>query len=297
MGCSVLPRFGRKRICELDDEPSNQRFLGRFQGIGRYEERSGSKAGMDAYGATRERSRYNGTLRRKPFLCLLVLGMPAGCATQRIVVRPDVANHTLGPMTIAVAPALNLSGASDFDPNRFADLMASELTLVEGVKVVPVSRVLGVLTMQGHSTVESPEHARELIQLLGCDAILVFAITEYDPYDPPRIGVSAQLYGTRPCAGGGAVDPVALSRQASLAGAPATPGNRWLLAQSQRVIDSSHAAVVDEIRRYARLRDGGNSPYGWRKFMVSQQDYIRFCCFVTILELVGGRDDPQLAGG
>ena len=61
--------------------------------------------------------------------------------------------------------------------------------------------------------------------------------------------------------------------------------------------DGIWALETVDIRAFARLRDGGDSPFGWRKFMVSQQDYIRFCCFVTILELVGGRDDPQLAGG
>jgi len=227
----------------------------------------------------------------------LGIGLTVGCAGEQRVERVRIANETFGPMTVAVAPALNLSGAADFDPNRFADLMASELSFVEGVTVVPVSRVLGMLTAQGHTTVTSPEHALELVELLGSDAILVFAITEYDPYDPPSIGISAQLYGKRPGPSGGSFDPVALSRQATLASSsPSGSGNR-LLAQSQQVIDASHGHVVDRIREYARLRGGGDSPYGWRKFMVSQRDYIRFCCYVTIFELVGGRDDPRLAGG
>ncbi|MCH8146794.1 MAG: hypothetical protein IH987_02235 [Planctomycetes bacterium] len=148
---------------------------------------------------------------------VLGVGLTVGCAGEQRVARVRIANETFGPMTVAVAPALNLSGAADFDPDRFADLMASELSYVEGVTVVPVSRVLAMLTAQGHVTVTSPEHAWELVKQLGSDAILVFAVTEYDPYDPPSIGISAQLYGRRPGTGGGSVDPVALSRQASLA--------------------------------------------------------------------------------
>ena len=94
-------------------------------------------------------------------------------------------------MTIAVAPALNLSGAADFDPSRFADLMASELSYADGISVIPVSRVLGVLAAQELEKVESQAHAHELVRLLGADAILVFAVTEYDPYDPPSIAISA----------------------------------------------------------------------------------------------------------
>ena len=250
---------------------------------------------MDAIVSKRGRRRVCRRSIRSLIGPVLGIGLTVGCAGEHRVERVRIANETFGPMTVAVAPAINLSGATDFDPSRFADLMASELSFVEDVTVVPVSRVLGVLTGQGHSTVTSPEHALELVKLLGSDAILVFAITEYDPYDPPSIGISAQLYGKRPLVGGGSVDPVALSRQASLADYPASGSGNRLIAQSQRVIDASHGHIVDRIREYAHLRGGGESPYGWRKFMVSQQDYIRFCCYITILELLGGRDDPVLA--
>ena len=124
--------------------------------------------------------------------------MLPGCSFQKRVEPASIANSSLGSMTIAVAPALNLSGSADFDPDRFADLLASELSYAEGISVIPVSRVLAVLAAQGRSGVESPAHALELVGLLGADAILVFAVTEYDPYAPPSIGLSAQLFGKQP---------------------------------------------------------------------------------------------------
>ena len=219
----------------------------------------------------------------------------AGCVHERRVEPALVVNERLGALVIAVAPALNLSGAADFDPSQFADLMASELGYAEGVAVVPVSRVLSVLAAQGVDGVESPQHALELVRLLGAYAILVFAVTEYDPYDPPTIGVSAQLYGTGSGSGVGAVDPVALSRQAGSATAGAFPPGRPILAQTQRVFDASHASVAQEVRKFARDRSADDSPYGWRKYVVSQRDYIRFCCHATIRDLLSGRDDPVLA--
>ncbi len=218
-----------------------------------------------------------------------------GCHTGDRIEPVSIANPRIGPMTVAVAPALNLSGSSEFDPNRFADLMASELSYADGISVIPVSRVLGVLAAQGLSGVESPSHALELLELLGADSILVFAVTEYDPYTPPSIGISAQLYGTRTGAGDSALDPVALSRQASLATFNSARSPRRLLAQSERIFDASHESVAASIREFARRRGADESPYGWRKYVVSQQHFIRFCCFATIRSLLNGQHESVLA--
>ena len=220
-----------------------------------------------------------------------------GCSSAKRVEPVTVANSTLGPITIAVAPALNLSGSADFDPDRFADLMASELSYADGVSVIPVSRVLGVLAAQGRGEVESASHALEVAALLGADAVLVFAVTEYDPYDPPSVGISAQLYGARPRSRDGALDPVALSRQASLAASSASASPQRLLAQAQRVFDASHESVAVGIREFAAARGAEGSPYGWRKYVVSQQHYIRYCCHATIQALLNAQGESVLGGG
>ncbi|UCE59060.1 MAG: hypothetical protein JSU63_16645 [Phycisphaerales bacterium] len=223
-------------------------------------------------------------------------GLLAGCVQEKRRIEPTVVpNILLGPMTIAVAPALNQSGATEFDPSRFADLMASELGQADGIKVIPVSRVLGVLAAQGVDRVESQSHARDVSILLGADAILVFAVTEYDPYDPPRIAISAQLYGSRPFRGSGALDPVALSKETGLASSATGQGPRGLLAESQRVFDASHDSVIEEVKEFAACRGGKVSPYGWRRFLVSQQDYIRFCCHATIRVLLNSGKEAHLA--
>jgi len=218
-----------------------------------------------------------------------------GCHDAKRPGPVSVTNLNLGPMTIAVAPALNQSGSADFDRSRFADLMASELSYAKGISVIPVSRVLGVLAAQGLDRVESPSHALELVEMLGADAILVFAVTEYDPYDPPSIGIAAQLYGTRPRPRGGMFDPVALSRQTRLTGTSAPPATQRLLAQAERVFDASHDSVTRLVREYASRRDANDSPYGWRKHVVSQQHYIRFCCHTTIRALLSDRTGLEVA--
>jgi len=213
----------------------------------------------------------------------------AGCAAPRQVDPVGIHNPKLGPMAVAVAPALNLSGGTDFDVDRFADLMASELGHADGITVIPVSRVLGVLAAQGTKSIESQAHALEVVRLLGADAILVFSVTEYDPYVPPRIAISAQLFGRRPVQGGGALDPAALSRRPGLASSPAPyEGRRGLLAATQRAFDASHNSVVAEVREFAGKRRGDRSPYGWRRYIVSQQDFVRFCCHSIIRAILRG---------
>ncbi len=239
--------------------------------------------------------RFTGRIRKAATLWIGVF-LLCGCHGRSRRVEPvSVANTAVGPMTIAVAPALNLSGSADFDRDRVADLMASEMSFAAGVTVIPVSRVLGVLSVQGLDGVRSQTHALELVGLLGADAILVFSVTEYDPYDPPSMGISAQLFGTRPDPSG-AVEPIKLSRQAGLAASPVRSTTRRVLAQTQRVFDASHQWVVADIRRFAAFRDGDESPFGWRKYVVSQQHFIRYCCHATLRALLNDEFESDVEG-
>ncbi len=189
------------------------------------------------------------------------------------------------PMTLAVAPAINFSGTSSWDPVRVADLMASELSQQPGINVVGVNRVLAVLARQGRESISSPAHAIEVCDQLGVDAIVVFAITEYDPYDPPVVGLAVQLYGPRPRDRG--FDPVAVSRQArpfAADGAAADAMRPW--SQVQITYNAAHESVQKAVEQYARPRDAERSPMGWRKYLASQELYLRFCCHSALCELM-----------
>lgn len=218
----------------------------------------------------------------------------AGCAKPKPVISTTVPNTVLGRAAVAVAPAINLSGSQDFDPNRFADLMAVELAYADGISVIPVSRVLGVLAVQGKDRIESPQHASEVIEWLGSDALLVFAVTEYVPYDPPRIGISTQLFvaDRDPKMAGQTAD------EGGIEGDDQRQGQRAIvLAESQRVFDASHERVIADIQAFALGRAADDSPYGWRKYVVSQEGFIQFCCHASIAALLNrGRMTPAEAG-
>ena len=181
------------------------------------------------------------------------------------------------PVAIAVTPALNLSGSTDFDPVVAGDVLASELSDVSGVHVIGINRVLAAMAELGLTELRGPEDAIEVGKRLGVDGVLVFAVTEYDPYNPPVVGLAAQLYGVPVRDRSGSFDAVQASRSAVLS--PQAVGSESpLLAEYQRVFDASQDAVAAEVKDFARLRRADQSPYAWRKYLASQQHYLRFCC-------------------
>ncbi|MCP4589953.1 MAG: hypothetical protein GY842_04360 [bacterium] len=198
-----------------------------------------------------------------------------------------IPNRALGAMVLAVAPALNFSGGRDFDPSSVADLMASELSHLEGVTVIPVSRVLAVLARQGRQEIGSPSHALEVAEALGADGILVFAVTEYEPYSPPIVGLAAQLYGFRRGGTLGSLDPILVARRARPFAVGTQVSATAPLAQAERVFDATHGEVVGGIRAYAAGRQG-LGPFGWEKYLASQRHYLRYCCHAIIEELASG---------
>lgn len=190
------------------------------------------------------------------------------------------------PKIIAVAPAINQSGSDDFDSVRVADLAASELGNFEGVRVVGVNQVMAAMVNRNMQWLRSPEDAMAIGRDLGVDGVLVFAITEYDPYDPPVVGLTMQLYATNgPSLSGG--DPVQASRMPAppeTEQAVQTSGLPW--AEIQRVFNASHRRVVADVKEYARVREDDLGPYGWKRNIVSQELYLRFCFYSAIGELL-----------
>lgn len=212
---------------------------------------------------------------------LLVAGL--GCSQERRrevqIVVPSFPPGT----SIAVAPPINASGCPDIDMVKVADLMASELSTIPGLSVIGVNRVLAVLAEQRRTQVASAEHALAICDRLGADAIVVFAVTEYNPYTPV-VGIVAEIYGVQPHAP--PVDPVATSRMARPFPVPPELKGPVPLAQVQRTFNAEHEVVQDEVEHYAECREANRSPLGWKKYLASQEYYLRYCCYSVARELV-----------
>jgi hypothetical protein len=231
---------------------------------------------------------------------IIGLIMPAGCTIQHgsTTVEPDPEPAQV----VVVAPVLNLSNSTDWDPLRVTDVLASEFQSFPDIVVIPVNRTLAALALRGQSTVETPQDALELAREFQADAIVVAAITEYDPYDPPRVGIVMQWYDTGRRQAVTRLDPVAASRQAADLVPAGSVGDAALVTptlQIQQVYNAAENAVQNDIRAFAASRSGYKTAYGAQIHTKSQELFVRYCCWASIrtmlLERTSSRTAPEAA--
>ena len=121
----------------------------------------------------------------------------AGCQLPTAVRKPMVRNPFPQLSKVAVAPFINLSTEPSVDGRRFALAYFNELQLVPGFEVVPIGVVENAMRTYRIDLANSGE-ARRLAQILGVDAVVVGAVTDYSPYYPPRLGLRVEWYAANP---------------------------------------------------------------------------------------------------
>lgn len=219
---------------------------------------------------------------------LIALVLATGCQHKRLP-TPQLTSPYGRQVTIAVAPVLNISNSRDLDPMKVTDILYSECQQVDGFSVIPVNRLLAQMVRNNLPMIETPQQALKLAQEVGADAILISAITEYNPYYPPVVGMAVQMYGMpeaspRP---GARIDPVAMERLASpLKVSTEIEPQFWPKNQIQRIYNARDKAMARQVEAFAEDRGTANSPYDWEIYLRSQEYYLRFVCFKAIEELL-----------
>jgi len=137
-------------------------------------------------------------MRITSIICGILLTLP-GCN----LVLPQVANQPVirNPFPqlshIAVAPFFNHSDESTVNGRQFALAYFAELQNTPGFKVVPLG-VVEEAMIDHRIDLNGPGEARRLAQLLGVDAVVVGAVTDFSPYYPPRCGMRVEWYTANP---------------------------------------------------------------------------------------------------
>ncbi len=131
------------------------------------------------------------TLILAGWMLLCALGLP-GC----FVLQVGVSNPAPNLPRIAVAPFVNLSAERSVDGRRFAEAYYTELQKVPGFQVIPVGVVDSALHDYGLN-LDTPADMEKLIEVLDVDGVCFGAITEYNPYYPPRLGLQISWYTTK----------------------------------------------------------------------------------------------------
>jgi hypothetical protein len=167
---------------------------------------------------------------------------------------------------------------------RATDVLAAEVAAREELAVVPVNASLAAMHRLGRPVIETWEDAEEFAAELEADLVLVLALTEYDPYDPPRVGITAQMYDVRARkagTGGMAVDGLT---RTGVEWRPAaeTKAGTGSVTRFQAVYDASHETTLADVRVYAGQRHGHRSPLEWRRHVSSQEAFLRYAIWAAI---------------
>ncbi len=130
----------------------------------------------------------------KLLCCLPLVGL-TGChlVLPEISHRPVIRNPFPQLTKIAVTPFFNQSDEPTIDGRDFAMAYFAELQMTPGFEVIPLG-VVEEAIIANQVNLNGAGEARRLAQILGVDAVVVGAITDYSPYYPPRCGLHVEWY-------------------------------------------------------------------------------------------------------
>lgn len=127
-------------------------------------------------------------MRRLLLATGLILSL-SGC----VITHTAVSNPVQGLSTVAVVPFFNLSSERTVDGRLFAETYQSELQKVPGFQVLPVG-VVETAMKQYRLDMNRPDDVIKLAEYLNVDAVVIGAVTNYEPYYPPQIGMQVSWY-------------------------------------------------------------------------------------------------------
>lgn len=143
------------------------------------------------------RKRFESRMIRLFFLCIVLL--ETGCSLVPQVVRKPATHNPFPQLSkIAIAPFFNQSAEPTVDGRQFALAYFNELQLVPGFDVVPVG-VVEQAIKQNKINFNGPEDVRRLARLLGVDAVVIGAVTDFSPYYPPRCTLQIEWWSANEC--------------------------------------------------------------------------------------------------
>ncbi|MBL8874358.1 MAG: hypothetical protein JNM86_01015 [Phycisphaerae bacterium] len=228
-------------------------------------------------------------------VCMLLIGLvQAGCQSKpeldapRFTVSPYDQSH--GELLWAVAPLRNESATTTVDPLVMSDKIVEAIEQVRGVRAMPMNRTLETMRALRMPMVRTPADANKLAEALGVDALVVGAITAYDPYDP-RLGLALTVVPRTTAMNGmarvetGKLDaravqssPTEVTQGAGILGEPTS--------SASLLFDGKNQAVQMDVRNYAEGRAERVSAAGWRRYLRSVDLFSEFAAYRTVDQLV-----------
>jgi hypothetical protein len=174
---------------------------------------------------------------------------------------------------VAVLPFVNRT-ALRFDEDEFANILASEAVKAGAGRVIRPAQIR--TAVQPGEAMRSADDAIRVGRRLRADVVIACAITDYDPYDPPKIAISTQVL--RVAAGSlSGEDLDRLLQSASWRRGPlalSRSGAAHAVAAFESVYDAQDPETRRALRAYARRRESAFA--GEREFLAVQSRYLQF---------------------
>lgn len=223
------------------------------------------------------------------------LAMSACAGSGPALENPDI---SVAPYTadgrevlLAVLPVRNESGAGVVDVFEISDALVKAATETRGLRALPLNRTLSAMRLMGLETIDTPEDALAVADVLGADAALFGVVTAYDPYDPPTLGLSLALFGRSPAMIGSPAalpaDPIAIAGGATDHGAfPASSYADGPLSTISEVYDARNHQVQRDLIAYARGRHDPEGPLGFRIYTARMDLYTAFAAATAVDRLM-----------
>jgi len=174
---------------------------------------------------------------------------------------------------VAVLPIVNRTGVA-FDGDEFANILASELVKAGGGRVIRPAQIRAA--GEPGESIRTAHDAVRLGRRVRAKVVLACAITDYDPFDPPKVAIAAQLLrvDAGPLSG---EDLDRLLQSGSWRRGPLSmsrDGAAHALAAFEDVYDAQDPETRSALRLYARGRDSAFA--GEREFLAVQSRYLQF---------------------
>jgi hypothetical protein len=194
-----------------------------------------------------------------------------------------------------VAPAINYSGSRDFDPLVVSDTLFAELQQVQNLNVLPLNKTLLAMQRLGIRAIDDVATAQKLAQYLNADALVIPAVTAYDPYNPPTVGMVLQLYTPASSTAASVStthkpDTVRTNPDrvvfAADVPAAATPAPAQPVSQVAAVFNATNQSVLKELQVFAAGRTQYDSALTYQRFLMDSDLYMRFVCHAMVRRLM-----------
>lgn len=224
--------------------------------------------------------------RAAVILAAVIAAATTGCTSAPALTPPRgmVSPYDAGrPLVWAVAPPRNESGVGFLDELALGDQLVNTVQQVRGIDALPMNRTIAAMRALDVRSIDTIADARALARAMDADAVLLSSISAWDPYTPPKIGLSLAIVPRSEAmqpAGIDDVDPIALQRAMT----DGRPRPRHPVepddgpASVSAYLDAANHDVLMSVRAFAEGRHDTASVLGWTSYVKSMRRYTEFAC-------------------